>query len=713
MVELERLVIPLRETVNLYENRFNEANKQCERSDGEERAAQEAAGDAARGIEALQRAGDVPTEAQLHDVRQTREDGWRLVRADWLDGGANGQAVREFAGEKPLAEAYEDNVHRSDEVADRLRREASRVAKLAQQEIAKAHCEERLKAIAQERETLEGNHASLAGEWRELWSSAGIEDPLSPSEMRAWLDRFNEAKRLAERAREARQEYEVAQRRIEANRDALGQSLAAADEAAPAPDEPLAILVDRCVALVDRIDTASRRRSELEKAIAKGEAALRRGSADRGHAASELREWEKKWATHMELLGCTAEATADDANARIALIEDLFRNVDEADKENLRIEAIEADAERFAREVQSLAERVAPDLFELPAAQAAAELTARLDEAKAAKIRLEHLQNEEAAKQAELEELETTVSEKTEELNALCGMAQVDTYDLLEEAEKLSADVMHLHSRHKAIDEELIELGQGMTIDELVAAAQGQSADDLAAQIKSIEDELGDLEKRRDEVVGEIRELENERDTIDGSGDAAEADERALGIIAAMSEAAGRYIRLRLAATVLRQRIEVHRAKAQDPLLSRASELFAELTCGSFSGLKTDYDDNDQPVIVGARANSDALLGVEAMSDGTQDQLYLALRLAYLEKLIGREEPMPFVVDDILVNFDDERARATLQVLGDLSRRTQVVLFTHHSHLVDIARSALSTDELFVHDLAPQARTNQFIGGGA
>lgn len=705
LVELERLIVPLKETVNLYENNFSEVNKQREKHDGQECTARDEAGNAVKKIEALQRAGDVPTEEQLYDVRKTRENGWGLVRADWLEGGANGEAVRDFAGEKPLAEAYEDNVHRSDEVADRLRREASRVAELAQQESNKAHSVEQLRILTQERESLEVRYVSLSDEWREQWSSTGIENPLSPTEMRAWLDRCNEAKRLAERAREAQQDFENLRQRIEANRDALGKCLAAVNEAALAPDELLSSNLDQCIAVIERIESTTQRRAELENAIVNGEATMRGGAADLEQAASELLAWEKKWATHMMLLGCPADVTADDANARIALIEDLFRNVDEADRENMRIEAIEAEANRFTREVQSLVERVAPDLIDLPAAQAAAELTSRLDEAKTANVKLDHLQKEETAKQEELDDLEETIREKSEELALMCHLAQVDTHDMLEVAEKISAEVTRVRSRLKKIDEELTELGEGMTIDELVIAAQGQNADDLAAQISSIDDELVDLGKRRDEFIGEIRELENERNTIDGSSDAAEADEGGLGILAAMNEAAGRYIRLRLAAVVLRQRIEVHRTKAQDPLLSRASELFAKLTCGSFSGLKTDYDDNDQPVIVGARANSDSLLGVEAMSDGTQDQLYLALRLAYLEKLIEREEPMPFIVDDILVKFDDDRAQATLRVLGDLSRRTQVVFFTHHRHLVDIARDTLPTDDFFVHDLVSSDQT--------
>jgi hypothetical protein len=48
------------------------------------------------------------------------------------------------------------------------------------------------------------------------------------------------------------------------------------------------------------------------------------------------------------------------------------------------------------------------------------------------------------------------------------------------------------------------------------------------------------------------------------------------------------------------------------------------------------------------------------MSDGSRDQLYLALRLATLEQHLDQAEPMPFVVDDILIGFDDRhRHRST------------------------------------------------------
>jgi uncharacterized protein YhaN len=88
------------------------------------------------------------------------------------------------------------------------------------------------------------------------------------------------------------------------------------------------------------------------------------------------------------------------------------------------------------------------------------------------------------------------------------------------------------------------------------------------------------------------------------------------------------------------------------------------------------------------------------MSTGTRDQLYLALRLATLDQDLAGSEPLPFVVDDILIQFDDRRAQATLEALADFSARTQVILFTHHARVVEQARAIPGPEgRVFVHEL--------------
>lgn len=50
------------------------------------------------------------------------------------------------------------------------------------------------------------------------------------------------------------------------------------------------------------------------------------------------------------------------------------------------------------------------------------------------------------------------------------------------------------------------------------------------------------------------------------------------------------------------------------------------------------------------------------------------------------------LADDLFINFDDQRTAAGLQVLGELSRKMQVVFLTHHDHLVPLARDVLGSD---------------------
>ena len=114
--------------------------------------------------------------------------------------------------------------------------------------------------------------------------------------------------------------------------------------------------------------------------------------------------------------------------------------------------------------------------------------------------------------------------------------------------------------------------------------------------------------------------------------------------------------------------------------------------------MRIGFDDRDEQVLEGVRPDGKSIPPA-AMSEGTCDQLYLALRLASLETWLQRNEPMPFIVDDILVSFDNQRAVETLKILAELSAQTQLIFFAHHEHLVDLARQCMSGEVLFVHRL--------------
>jgi uncharacterized protein YhaN len=125
--------------------------------------------------------------------------------------------------------------------------------------------------------------------------------------------------------------------------------------------------------------------------------------------------------------------------------------------------------------------------------------------------------------------------------------------------------------------------------------------------------------------------------------------------------------------------------------MKRAGELFAALTSGSFSGLSQDYGEDDKPRLVGVRPDG-GRVDVAGLSEGSRDQLYLALRLAYIEDHARHAEPLPFIGDDIFQTFDDERTAAGISALADGARAFQSILFTHHLSVVAIARRVLGNE---------------------
>jgi uncharacterized protein YhaN len=229
-------------------------------------------------------------------------------------------------------------------------------------------------------------------------------------------------------------------------------------------------------------------------------------------------------------------------------------------------------------------------------------------------------------------------------------------------------------------EEQLVEIGEGVSIEQLEIEAEAVDRDSLPGRLQELHQKIEELDARRDTLKDSRATARSALEQMDGSAQAAEAAEEGQEILAGLRRDVGSYIRVRLARSILQREIERYREKNQAPLVDRASEFFREITAGSFISLQSHYGDDDEPQLVGVREDN-SKVGTGGMSSGTCDQLYLALRLAALEVHLERSEPMPFVVDDVLVNFDDERARAALGVLAQLSERTQVLLFTHHERI--------------------------------
>jgi uncharacterized protein YhaN len=233
--------------------------------------------------------------------------------------------------------------------------------------------------------------------------------------------------------------------------------------------------------------------------------------------------------------------------------------------------------------------------------------------------------------------------------------------------------------------QQLGEAGDGLSEAELSAEQQTLDPALLGDEIAHGKTRRAELLKALSDAARGVRDAEAEYEILARGRDAAGAARERMEARGELLDIAERWLIRQGAARLAARAIERHRAAAEDPLIRRAGELLRIASADSFMKLATDYDDADRPVLVAVRGDGERVR-IEGFSEGARDQLFLALRLALLERRAG--EPLPFIGDDILASFDDDRTRLTLALLANFSRTRQAIVFTHHRHVAELAAEA-------------------------
>lgn len=698
--DLETLAIPGDETVERFETEMQGLNTAL--SGVADKAAEHQAGlrEIARQLAELQLTGEVPSEAELASARERRDYGWKLLRLEWLDRQDISAAKQSYAPEHDLPEAYEKSVAASDLVADRLRRESKRVATQAALMAERVKFEKNLEQLEGQITHLQEQLDQVREEWRKLWSATGIV-PWSPKEMRSWIIRHRELAHMAETVRNLRLEAEGLEELIAAHQVELGGELAHLIEPEPMLPETLEKLLQLCQKVVEMVEGQNRHKQDLQQKITAIREEIEAASQEKVQAQRDLENWQANWSKAIQPLDLPGETTPAAVQVVIAKLDELFQKLHEAASLQGRIEGINQDARRFTEDVTALVEHLAPALLIIPPAQAAAELQARLSQAKVDAATETALRKQIKEKQGIIQASQDTSHLMTENLARLCQQAGCEKHDELEAREGLSNQYQLLQKEIDDLEEQVLELAPGATLEEIRREAAKVNPDELPEAITELGRQIQELGQKRQELAGEIGRSEKELELMDGNSRAADAAEKVQGSAARIREGVGQYLRLRMASVILRREIERYREENKGPLLARGGAYFRRLTLNSFSGLTTDFNEKDEPILLGVRPTGQQIR-IEAMSEGTRDQLYLSLRLASLEKYLETSEPMPFIVDDILVNFDDQRAIATLGALAELSKKIQVLFFTHHPRLVELAQGVADQGQISALNLVAE-----------
>ena len=134
---------------------------------------------------------------------------------------------------------------------------------------------------------------------------------------------------------------------------------------------------------------------------------------------------------------------------------------------------------------------------------------------------------------------------------------------------------------------------------------------------------------------------------------------------------------------------ERHERERQPAVLQRASGYFAIMTRGGFERVLSPLGERELYV----ERRGGERLPTGALSRGTAEQLYLAMRFALVREYAARSVALPIILDDVFVNFDPDRLRAALEVVRDVSEHHQTLMFTCHPHVAQAVREVIPESE--------------------
>ncbi len=499
---------------------------------------------------------------------------------------------------------------------------------------------------------------------------------------RAARDRVLRAADALEDARTSRDDFA---RQIAMARLALAQALGPLSPGAACAG--LAALMRLADEVATTASKAGERRELLASQRIRAEATLAETRRRREEARQALDAWEAELGRNLAQAHLPPDTSLGALQGALDLFADMHRNLEKIRELRVnRIDMMRRDLADFVEAAKSLAETLAPALAGQPADGIALTLGRRLKETSAAAEERDRLTADLATATAEAQAARDRIAAALASLEPLLKRLPAGTnLDGLREAILRSDRRRQLDAQRDQALEQLLRDGDGLDRGTLEAERAGTDVQAIPARLLNLKEEIDQLVSQQNQGAADLGLAETALKQIAGQDEAAQAEARRQEALARMGNAVERFIKVHTAAKLLRWSIERFRENKQGPMLVRASDIFRGLTAGALERLYVDHEQNP-PTLFGQRPNG-ARVHIEGMSEGTRDQLYLALRLAALELHLQQTLPLPFIADDLFINYDNGRARAGFAALADLSRLTQVIFLSHHHHLVDLADS--------------------------
>jgi len=660
--------------------------------DAEARAVTASAASRAR-LEELGELRDLIDPDAVATARRHRDRGWDLVfRQGFTAAPPTPEDIAAWSGGATLPLAYGTAVAAADTLADRRAAMAGRVGEAAASDRAAGLAAEALAVATADREAADAAQAEAQARWYSACIALGLPPDTGAAALRAFVQGRDVALAAEREGGLAAQAAAALGASHAVWRDRLAAALGGGEGGLPAR------LAEAELRLQQR-EAQMAARAEAAAGLRAAEAQLAQLAQAEAVLGASRAAWQPLWVASQGALGRPPGEAPELVGEVLGLYADLAAATAQDGALRTRVDGMRADSARFAAEIAALAARLSPEADASDPFTLLRDLRARHEAARATADRHALLTRAGHAAAAELDQASEALVAGEARLGEVIAAAGAEDVGGAEAAIVLAVVRAGHAARRDEAAAALREAGDGREMPHLRAEAGALPADQLMVEMALARDHAAEANLAAQQAASEAARIEAgwERLTTDLRAVTARAEEEAS--LATLGRVLDEALVLHAAGLLLEQGLARVEAAGTGTLLARIAAHVAQLTDGAYDQVTTEEAADGTAVLrVRQPGVPDEPKKMDQLSEGTRDQLFLALRLVAIEDYVRTSPPLPFIADDILQTFDDRRASLALTALAELNRRAQVVVLTHHPHVADLA--AASGLDIRVHRLA-------------
>jgi len=507
---------------------------------------------------------------------------------------------------------------------------------------------------------------------------SGMTDPAA---LRDWLARRTMALDAGMQAAKTQAALAVAQDSLLAASTVLRAELDALGE--PIDTE---CAFDNLMAHAEALSDRAAEGRALRNAAAASKALLTRRQTELQIAQADMAEWEGRRATILagSWLDCAPPPDVATLRETLLSLDRLERATTEQDRLHDRIAKMEANVAAFADAVSRIGIGIGLDLEQSGTTQSWAQIITRLNKARQDVQTLARLSIDLKDAQIRLDQQQAQRDGLQSEIDAMAAPFGGGGIGVLREGLARAARRRSLDAECSGLQQDILAALGASNLDEALlelAAVDRAELIDALAGLQANADQYGQTVQIAYATLAESR---RQLAAVGGDDAVARIESERQTVLMQIADGATGYLRRRLGILAVDHALRAYRDTHRSAMLQRATAAFTTISRGAYTGLAAQPEKDGEVLIALARDGGAKL--ARDLSKGTRFQLYLALRVAGYHELAGTRPPVPFIADDIMETFDDDRSAEAFALLAGMAEVGQVIYLTHHKHLCDIAR---------------------------